>query len=377
MLRVGPRCSASGCANFANSSRADGRCNSCAAGKAPAREDRVVEVAAASVGSDVVSAPADNEATIEAKLARSMETARSYADDPAAAAALASGRVYAPFALQRKVCESEQIFHVRGGVYIGSEYAAADLGLLKGLGITRVINITSGARTVPNFGESLPDWRYVHFALQDRLGFPVRDVLHALTESARLLDEWDGEGRKALVHCSAGLCRSASAVMAWLMTGKRAGAAAATTSAAPDSAAAAAAAGEVAGSAADVAGPHGMNLAQAVATLTAARGRPPACSPSYWSALVTLERAAFPVPVAHAAAAAPAAADGGAAAGAGAAPSAGALPPPSFDFTEWVTDELSSEAGSTSLQLAPAADVARLLRENNWDAAAVVDALLG
>jgi hypothetical protein len=50
--------------------------------------------------------------------------------------------------------------------------------------------------------------------------------------------------------------------------------------------------------------------------------------------------------------------------------------PPSFDFTEFVCEDLSVEAGPASLQLAPRADIEALLVDKHWDAAQVVDVLL-
>lgn len=299
----------------------------------------------------------NDEALVARKLARSLEVARQFADDflssttsasspapalvPAAGggsggaqdaavlsgeeALLASdrGRAFVPFDKQRKVEGEEQIFRVCRRVFVGSEYAAADVGLLRGLGISRVMNITSGARTVPNFGERVAGWdvEYTSYPLQDRIGFPVASIVEAMDDAVARLDAWDAEDRAVLVHCSAGLCRSASIIMAWLM--RRASS------------------------------PR-LTLAEAVEAYTEARGRPPAPSPSYWSALVSEERSA--------------AREAG-------VPDASTRPP-TFDFTESVCGDLSIEGGAGSLQLAPRDEVIRLLREFHWNPDAVVRALL-
>ena len=65
--------------------------------------------------------------------------------------------VFVPFNEQRKVSEGELVFHIADHVYVGSEYGAADVGLLRGIGITRVINVSAGSRKVPNFGELVAD----------------------------------------------------------------------------------------------------------------------------------------------------------------------------------------------------------------------------
>ena len=102
----------------------------------------------------------------------------------------------------------------------------------------------------------MPDWDvvYRHFALEDRIGFAVQSALEAFDEAVELITAWLAEGKRVLVHCSAGLSRSASMVMAFLMHAR------------------------------------GATLREAVAAFTAARGRQPACTPTYWTALMRLER---------------------------------------------------------------------------------------
>lgn len=305
-----------GCMNFGNPAKG-GSCNSCAGGGPPNIESgesdpgRTVDAAAA-IGSTEPDAPE----IVEAKLAASLTAARGYADD-CPEAKYPKG-AFVPFRLQRKVKEDQQLFVVADGVHVGSEYAAADVGLLRGAGISRVVNISSGARTVPNFGESVDGWsvEYRHFPLEDRIGFSVAVARAAIDEVVRLLRQWVDQGHAVLVHCSAGLSRSASAVMAYLMVAK------------------------------------GVSLAGAVAAFTAARGRQPACTPTYWTVLGRLER-------------------GISGAGPGTAPSC--------NYTDWICDDVGGkgeEDRATGLQLATDAEVARLLVEHDWDADAVVAALL-
>jgi len=99
----------------------------------------------------------------------------------------------------------------------------------------------------------------------------------------------------------------------------------------------------------------GCSMAEAVSRFTAARGRQPACTPTYWTALLRLERNMFE--------------------------GAGAGVPPTFDFTDWICDDLGGqgeEGRTTSLQIATDDRVAHLLQnEHDWDADAVVQELLG
>ena len=94
---------------------------------------------------------------------------------------------------------------------------------------------------------------------------------------------------------------------------------------------------------------RGATLREAVAAFTAARGRQPACTPTYWTTLMRLERKLR---------------------GEG----------PSFDYTLWICDDVGGAGEAdrcTGLQIATDEVVARLLHEeHDWDAVAVVNALL-
>ena len=244
---VAPRCCTRGCTNFASS--VAGTCNACTKGVPPALQSITERVAAGEAAAPASVVP-DDAARVAAKLARSLVVARAYAVDAP------GGGSPVPFAHQREVCEEELAFRVADGVFVGSEYAAIDAALLRGMGVSRIINATDGSRTVPNVGERVPEWEvaYVSLPLQDRIGFSVERVIAAIHETARLIDAWRSEGRVVFVHCSAGLCRSASLVMGWLMLRS------------------------------------GLSLAEAIGAFTSGRGRPPVPSLSYWSALCSVER---------------------------------------------------------------------------------------
>lgn len=253
----------------------------------------------------------DKSEIIAEKLANSLETAKKFAAD-VPGGLLAPG-AHVPFRLQRKVNEGERIFHIKDGVFVGSEYGAADLALLRGLGVSRVINITAGSRRVPNFGlaVSAAEWdvNYLNFELNDYIG---ADPSRAITEGIAALREWSNEEppRKALVHCSAGLSRSVTVVLAWLMS------------------------------------VHSMSLRDAVVTFTAGRGRPPACNASFWAHLAALERQLYVLPADAA---------------------------PSYDFLEYVVEDLGT--GPTGLGLNEG-EVRRLLPLHQWDGYRVMNLLL-
>ena len=321
-----PRCNetpggTAGCMNFGNAKNAGGVCNACAAGEMPyvlegeSGPGRIVE---AEEDPFDYSAPPDDAEMVQKKLDESLAAAQAYAEDcPPELIKAVSGLKdgFIPFSKQRKVQPNQQLFSLEESLYVGSEYAASDIGLLRGVGISRIINISSGSRTVPNHGEQVADWDvvYRHFPLEDRIGFSVQTAGESFDEAIELIMAWLADGHRVLLHCSAGLSRSASMAMAFLMHAR------------------------------------GATLQEAVAAFTAARGRQPACTPTYWTTLMRLERRLR---------------------GEG----------PSFDYTAWICDDVGGAGEpdrSTGLQIATDEEVARLLHEeHDWDAAAVVDALL-
>uniref|UniRef100_A0A0G4I702 protein-tyrosine-phosphatase n=1 Tax=Chromera velia CCMP2878 TaxID=1169474 RepID=A0A0G4I702_9ALVE len=287
----------------------------------------------------------DSAERVAEKLERSLETARQYADDyrspkivsaseceeyaqshressPQSTGVISKEKEqesgaeqqsegFVPFASQRKVGPDEKIFRVCDHLYVGSEYGAADVALLLGLRISRVINITSGERTVPNFGASIEGFEYVNFYVPDFVG---ADLRQAMVESSSLISRWAEEGKVALVHCSAGLSRSAAVVMCWLMKAK------------------------------------GQSLKESVDTFMRTRGRPPACNPSFWTYLWEFEREAIKSE--------------------DLAGGETVIVSPSFDFSDWVVDDLGV------MGFGPPEEVRRRLKEKQWDAYAVFESFL-
>ena len=189
--------------------------------------------------------------------------------------------------------------------------------------MSRIINLTGGATSRStrraNWGERVPEWdvEYVNISdLDDKPHVPAATLEAAIERTRELLAQWAAEGRTALVHCSAGLCRSASMVMALLMR-------------------------------------RGSSFSGAMAKFRELRGRPAMINNAYGTALWHVERAQ-------------------------AAAAGRRLLAPTYDFTEETMETFSFEAGAkVSLQLAPAAEVAARLRELQWDGCALYSALIG
>ena len=133
------RCSNTPCQNFASANN-NFLCNSCRQGAPPTVDpSRNTAVAAAL---DPASTEPNSDAEIDAKLARSIAAARTYAD--ACPEDRRRGH-FVPFRFQRKVDGEELAFALGDGVFVGSEYGASDVGLLRGLGISLIINVTAGS----------------------------------------------------------------------------------------------------------------------------------------------------------------------------------------------------------------------------------------
>lgn len=283
------------------------------------------------------------------------------------------------------VGESEKVFHIWQHVYLASEYGAVDDEAFRELGFKLVVNCTSGHFKVAN-KYAARGVEYLNFEIHDHVG---ENPTRAIAEGCDALVRAGAAGHRAMVHCSAGLSRSATVVLGWLMKG------------------------------------CGMSLAEAVRVATAGRGRRMQCNPSFWTGLMKVERAinsgssssgsrlaagrgdadggevdatdgggsggggeggavvadsstsvaaeAEPSPAAAPAAAtalgvpAPAA---NAASVADAAPAAPRPPPPSFDYTAWVVADLS--------RMGFDADAVRAaLLRFDWDADAAFEFLLG
>eukprot|EP01062_Namystynia_karyoxenos_P049521 TRINITY_DN37947_c0_g1_i1.p1 TRINITY_DN37947_c0_g1~~TRINITY_DN37947_c0_g1_i1.p1 ORF type:complete len:227 (+),score=78.88 TRINITY_DN37947_c0_g1_i1:71-682(+) len=104
-------------------------------------------------------------------------------------------------------------------LYLGSRIAAADRALLAERGITHVLN---AATEIPNYhadpGGAAPPLTYLQLELQDSEGDDIAAEWQRCTDWIRGAHE---AGGKVLVHCQAGISRSAAIVIAYLMMTER------------------------------------------------------------------------------------------------------------------------------------------------------------
>jgi len=140
---------------------------------------------------------------VQAKLARSLVAAASFADACPKEKRRGS---FVPFRFQRKVDGEELAFTVGDGVFVDLEYGAADVGLLRGLGVSLVINVTTGSRLVPNFGESVEGFDASYAEFSPGRPYRARCRRRPVRHAQRLCPHRNSaraKARRVFVHCSA------------------------------------------------------------------------------------------------------------------------------------------------------------------------------
>ena len=96
------------------------------------------------------------------------------------------------------------------GIYLSSCELAKDVGKLKELNITRVINVT---QDIPNYHED-KGIKYLRIPIQDSCETQISDYFDLTHE---FIEEALKNNENILVHCYAGISRSPTIVMSYLM----------------------------------------------------------------------------------------------------------------------------------------------------------------
>jgi hypothetical protein len=95
-------------------------------------------------------------------------------------------------------------------VYISDCFAAADPVLVGRAGVRRIVRLFAG----PSPGPPVPGVEYLVLAAED---LPEFDIRPALEKAARWTLSGARRGERTLVHCHAGVSRSATVVLLYLM----------------------------------------------------------------------------------------------------------------------------------------------------------------
>ena len=102
-------------------------------------------------------------------------------------------------------------FQILPHLYLGCRKVAACLPSLRDNHINRILNVTS---SVPNEFQNLDDFVYKQIAVEDSHEV---DMIKHLPDAFCFIEEAKNRGEKVLVHCHAGMSRSVTVIIAYLM----------------------------------------------------------------------------------------------------------------------------------------------------------------
>ncbi|XP_072243720.1 dual specificity protein phosphatase 2 [Leuresthes tenuis] len=98
-------------------------------------------------------------------------------------------------------------------LFLGSSLHSSRREMLAAAGITAVLNVSS---TCPNFYEG--EFQYLRLTVEDTLAADIRACFHT---AIAFIDSVKQSGGRVLVHCQAGISRSATICLAYLMHTQR------------------------------------------------------------------------------------------------------------------------------------------------------------
>ena len=124
---------------------------------------------------------------------------------------------YAQSSTEREKRRAPEISEVYPNLFVGTEAAAKNMGLLSGYGITHVLNCT--ARPNAHEGEAGAPV-YMSLGLLDSTSDLPR-MKEALTDGVAFIHGAIEGGGRVLVHCQRGISRSCTLAMAYLMWAQR------------------------------------------------------------------------------------------------------------------------------------------------------------
>src|SRR3989338_424321 len=111
---------------------------------------------------------------------------------------------------------------IRSNIYLGGIVEVGEEVFLRENGITRCLTVAKEFRAkeyaIKKKDKSAAEIKRKIIPLIDR---PYAPLLQYLAESVKCLQRWDQKGEKIAIHCAAGISRSSSIVIAYLMVSER------------------------------------------------------------------------------------------------------------------------------------------------------------
>lgn len=109
-------------------------------------------------------------------------------------------------------CKTKVPVQILPRLYLGSEKDSSDLELLKKYEISYILNVTHDK---PNSFEHLPDFKYKKLPVEDNWRANLSDMF---PEAFQFIDEGITQNRGVLIHCLAGVSRSVTVTIAYLIS---------------------------------------------------------------------------------------------------------------------------------------------------------------
>ncbi|BFZ01448.1 hypothetical protein BsWGS_04487 [Bradybaena similaris] len=107
------------------------------------------------------------------------------------------------------LAEDLQVAEVKPGVIMGSQDVAHDFDLLKQHGVTHILNVATGVENL------FPD-QFI-YQTQEFLDLPEFPIFQGFESAINFIEEAIKANGCVLVHCNAGVSRSAAVIMAYLI----------------------------------------------------------------------------------------------------------------------------------------------------------------
>jgi protein-tyrosine phosphatase len=100
---------------------------------------------------------------------------------------------------------------IDGYLYLGSRFDSENYEMIRGKGITAIINVTPNE---PNYFSDNPEFNYLRCPIEDNVNAEIELYFDVCAD---FIEEMRNDGRTTLVHCRGGISRSPSIVIAYLI----------------------------------------------------------------------------------------------------------------------------------------------------------------